>query len=148
MSSKIPVTHIEIRVFAHATEDEEKVLTAVRNTLPPQVSENIAFKRSNLTGHHGNPITLFEAKIKEKDHVKAFFEKLASTLNSLDKEVLSGEIEQHIDKGCLYLRLDKQSAYLNEVRLCTTDPIHLRIHFRKADSKEIAEFCRKIGIIS
>jgi len=142
------VTHIEIRVFAHATEDEEKVLTAVRNTLPPQVSENIAFKRSNLTGHHGNPITLFEAKIKEKDHVKAFFEKLASTLNSLDKEVLSGEIEQHIDKGCLYLRLDKQSAYLNEVRLCTTDPIHLRIHFRKADSKEIAEFCRKIGIIS
>jgi RNA binding exosome subunit len=148
LSSKIPVTHIEIRVFAHATEDEEKVLTAVRNTLPPQVSENIAFKRSNLTGHHGNPITLFEAKIKEKDHVKAFFEKLASTLNSLDKEVLSGEIEQHIDKGCLYLRLDKQSAYLNEVRLCTTDPIHLRIHFRKADSKEIAEFCRKIGIIS
>ena len=142
------MTHIEIRVFAHATEDEEKVLTAVRNTLPPQVSENIAFKRSNLTGHHGNPITLFEAKIKEKDHVKAFFEKLASTLNSLDKEVLSGEIEQHIDKGCLYLRLDKQSAYLNEVRLCTTDPIHLRIHFRKADSKEIAEFCRKIGIIS
>jgi RNA binding exosome subunit len=128
------VTHIEIRVFAHATEDEEKVLTAVRNTLPPQVSENIAFKRSSLTGHHGNPITLFEAKIKEKDHVKAFFEKLASTLNSLDKEVLSGEIEQHIDKGCLYLRLDKQSAYLNEVRLCTTDPIHFRIHFRKADS--------------
>ena len=147
MSSKIPVIHIEIRVFAHATEDEEKVLTAVRNTLPSQVSENITFKRSNLTGHHGNPITLFEAKIKEKDHVKAFFEKLASTLNSLDKEILSSEIEQHIDKGCLYLRLDKQSAYLNEVKLCTTDPIHFRIHFRRADSKEISEFCRKIGII-
>ncbi|MCS7124376.1 MAG: hypothetical protein NZ932_03040 [Candidatus Bathyarchaeota archaeon] len=146
MSSKIPVAYIEIRVFAHATEDEEKVLAAVRNTLPQQVTENLTFKRSNLTGHHGNPIVLFEAKIREKGHVKAFLQKLASSLNSLDKEVLSNEIEQHIDKGCLYLRLDKQSAYLNEIRLCKTDPIHFRIHFRRANPQEIADFCRETGI--
>lgn len=148
MSSKVPVTHIDIRVFAHATENEEKVLEAVRKTLPPQVSENITFKKSGLTGHHGNPILLFEARIKEKDHVKAFLEKLASSLSSLDKEVLKSEIEQHIEKGCLYIRLDKQSAYLNEVRLCPTDPIHFRIHFKKSDPKEILEICRNIGIIS
>ncbi|MEM2947857.1 MAG: RNA-binding domain-containing protein, partial [Candidatus Bathyarchaeia archaeon] len=92
LPSKVPVTHIDVRVFAHATEDEEKVLSAVRNTLPPQASESIAFKRSKLSGHHGNPITLFEAKIKEKDHVKAFLEKLASNLSVLDKEVLGSEI--------------------------------------------------------
>lgn len=147
MSSKVPVTHINIRVFAHATEDEEKVLSAVRNTLPPQVSENITFKKSNLTGHHGNPIVLLEAKIKEKTHVEAFLKKLASSLNSLDKEALSSEIEQHIEKGCLYIRLDKQSAYLNEIGLCATDPIHFRIHFKKSNIKEILEVCRKIGII-
>lgn len=147
MSSKMPVAYIEIRVFAHATEDEEKVLAAVRNTLPPKVAENLAFKRSNLTGHHGNPIVLFEAKIRDKEQAKAFLQKLASSLNSLDKETLANEIEQHIDKGCLYLRLDKQSAYLNEVRLCTTDPIHFRIHFKRANPKEIAGFCREIGII-
>ncbi len=143
----MPVAHIEIRVFAHATEDEEKVLTAVRNTFPQNVAENLTFKRSNLTGHHGNPIMLFETKIREKDHVKAFLQKLASSLNSLDKETLANEIEQHIDRGCLYLRLDKQSACLNEIRLCTTDPIHVRIHFRRMNPKEIVEFCRGIGII-
>lgn len=147
LSSKVPVTHINIRVFAHATEDEEKVLSAVRNTLPPQISENITFKKSNLTGHHGNPIVLFEAKIKDKDHVEAFLKKLASGLSSLDKEVLSSEIEQHIEKGCLYIRLDKQSAYFNEIRLFATDPIHFRIHFKKSHMKEILEICRKIGII-
>ncbi|MEM0058352.1 MAG: RNA-binding domain-containing protein [Candidatus Bathyarchaeia archaeon] len=147
MSSKTPVTHIEIRVFAHATEDEDKVLTAVRNTLPPRISENITFKRSSLTGHHGNPIVLFEAKIRDKEEAKAFLQKLASSLSSLDKEALANEIEQHVEKGCLYLRLDKQSAYLNEIRLCTTDPIHFRIHFKRANLKEIVAFCREIGLI-
>ncbi|MEM2281821.1 MAG: RNA-binding domain-containing protein [Candidatus Bathyarchaeia archaeon] len=147
MSPRMQVAYIEIRVFAHATEDEEKVLAAVRNTLPQHVAENLTFKRSNLTGHHGNPIVLFEAKIREKEYVKAFLQKLASSLSSLDKEVLANEIEQHIDKGCLYLRLDKQSAYLNEVRLRTTDPIHFRIHFKRANLKEIMAFCREIGII-
>ncbi|MEM3727719.1 MAG: RNA-binding domain-containing protein [Candidatus Bathyarchaeia archaeon] len=147
MSSKVPVSHIDVRVFAHATEDEEKVLSAVRNTLPPQVSENIAFKKSNLSGHHGNPITLFEAKIKEKAHVMAFLEKLALGLSILDKEILGGEIEQHIEKGCLYIRLDKQAAYLNEFKLGTTDPIHFKIHFKKSDMREIAEVCRSLGII-
>ncbi|MEM4701122.1 MAG: RNA-binding domain-containing protein [Candidatus Bathyarchaeia archaeon] len=148
MSSKTPVAYIEIRVFAHATEDEEKVLTAVRNTLPSHVAENLAFKRSSLAGHHGNPIVLFEAKIRDKEQAKAFLQKLASSLNSLDKETLANEIEQHIEKGCLYLRLDKQSAYLNEIKLCTTDPIHFRIHFRRANPKEIVSFCQEIGIIS
>jgi RNA binding exosome subunit len=144
---KIPVTYIDVRVFAHATEDEEKVLSAVRNTLPPQVSENIVFKKSNLSGHHGNPITLFEAKIKEKEHVKAFLERLASSLSILDKETLGSEIEQHIERGCLYMRLDKQSAYLNEFRLGATDPIHFKIHFKKSDFKEIVNVCGNIGII-
>ncbi|MBS7647140.1 MAG: RNA-binding domain-containing protein [Candidatus Bathyarchaeia archaeon] len=147
MSSKVPINYIEIRVFAHATEDEDKVLTAARNIFPPQVSENITFKKSNLSGHHGNPITLFEAKIREKETIQAFLQKLTSTLNSLDRKVLASEIEQHLDKGCLYLRLDKQSAYLNEVKLCMADPIHLRIHFRRANPKEIVEFCREIGLI-
>lgn len=147
LSSKVPVTHIDVRVFAHATEDEEKVLSAVRNMLPPQASESLAFKKSRLSGHHGNPITLFEIKIKEKDHVKAFLEKLASNLSILDKEVLGSEIEQHIERGCLYIRLDKQAAYLNEFKLGTTDPIHFKIHFKKSNMKEIADLCRSLGII-
>ncbi len=147
MSSKVPVTHIDVRVFAHATEDEEKVLSAVRKTLPSKISMDLVFKKVNLTGHHGNPITLFETKIKDKNHIKAFFENFASRLGVLDKEVLSSEIGQHLEKGCLYIRLDKQSAFLNEVKLSAADPIHFRIHFKKSNPKEIVEVCRSFGII-
>jgi RNA binding exosome subunit len=147
LSSKIPIAYIDIRVFAHATEDPDKVLKASRNTLPQESVDTVVFKRANLTGHHKNPIILFETRIKERNVVQAVFERLSSGLSSLDKELLSSEIKQHLEKGNLYLRLDKQAAYLNEIKLCQTDPIHVRIHFKKHRQEEVIEICRKFGLL-
>jgi RNA binding exosome subunit len=55
VSSKTPVGYVDIRVFAHATEDLAKVSTAVRNTLPEEIGENTLFQKTTLTGHHRNP---------------------------------------------------------------------------------------------
>jgi RNA binding exosome subunit len=147
LSSKAPVGYIDLRVFAHATEDPDKVLTAVRNMLPPELVENITFGRANLTGHHGNPIVLLEARIKERKMVQAVFAKLCSSLSMLDKELLATEISQRLDKGNLYIRLDKQSAYLNELRLGSVDPIHLRIHFKRPRAEEVMGVCREFGLL-
>jgi len=147
LSSKILIAYIDIRVFAHATEDIDKVLDAVRNTLPKELTDTVVFEKSNLTGHHGNPIILLEARLKEKNLVQAVFEKLSSSLSSLDKELLNSEIKQHFDKGNLYIRLDKQSAYLNEIKLSQTDPIHFRIHFKKHNLEEVIDICRKFGLL-
>ncbi|MGB9756395.1 MAG: RNA-binding domain-containing protein [Candidatus Bathyarchaeales archaeon] len=146
MSSKIPIGYVDIRVFAHATEELGKIVNAVHNVLPAEVVDTITFKKTSLTGHHGNPITLLEARVKEKNAVQVIFKKLASSLSPLDKELLKNEIRQHLEGGNLYIRLDKQSAYLNEVKLCTTDPIHFRIHFQKHKPEEIIEICRKFGL--
>lgn len=147
MSSRVPIGYIDIRVFAHATEDAEKVLAAVHNVLPTELVGKVAFKKTGLTGYYKNPLILFETRVKEKDVVEAVFEKLASNLDSLDKELLNNEINQHLDKGNLYIRFDKQSAYLNELKLCSTDPIHFRIHFKKSDPEEIAKICKKFGML-
>jgi hypothetical protein len=147
LSSKIPIGYIDIRVFAHATEDLDKILNAVRNIIPEEMVDKVTFKKTSLTGHHGNPITLLEARIKEKNAVQTVFKKLASSLSPLDKELLRNEITQHLDGGNLYIRLDKQSAYLNEIKLCTTDPIHFRIHFQKHNPEEVIEICRKFGLL-
>ena len=144
---KIPVGFIDIRVFAHATEDVDKVLNAVRNILPLELTDLITFRKSILTGHHGNPIVLLEARIKEKSAAQRVFEKLCSGMSILDKELLGNEILQHLDKGNLYIRLDKQSACLNELKLSPADPIHFRIHFKKHNPKEIMDICRKSGLL-
>jgi len=147
LPSKAQIAYIDIRAFAHATEDVNKVLNAVRNTLPAELVDTVTFKKTNLTGHHGNPIVLLETRIKEPEATQAVFQKLSSSLSILEKEQLNSEISQHLEKGNLYIRLDKQYAYLNEIKLCQTDPIHFRVHFKRHNTEEVIDICRKFGLL-
>ncbi len=147
MPSKHPIAYIDIRTTAHATEDTDKVLIALHNILPTGLLETINFTRTNLTGHHKNPITLLETRIKDKTTAEQTFAKISTGLSILDKETLNNEIDQHLEKTNLYLRLDKQNAYANEFKLGQTDPIHIRIHFKNQNPNEIIETCRKFGLL-
>ncbi len=147
MSSKTPVGYVDIRVFAHATEDLEKVLTAVRNTLPTETSESIVFQKTSLTGHHGNPIILFQTKVTDKHALPLVLEKIAASLNALDKETLNSEMKLHLEKRNLYLRFDKQSAYMGELKFSSNDPIHFKIHFKNKTPEEITAICREAGLL-
>lgn len=147
LSKALPIAYVDIGFFAHATEDEGKVLAAARRLLPPSQIENIIFERSRLHGHHGNPIVLFESKIKDKDIVKAVVENLASNLTALDKETLLSEIGLHLEKGSLFIRLDKQAASEGSFKLVTADPIRVRLRFKKNRLEDVVEICREIGML-
>jgi RNA binding exosome subunit len=147
VSSKTPIGYIDMRVFAHATEDEERVLTAARNTLPKELSENAAFQKTSLTGHHRNPIILFEAKFTDRQALPVVLEKIANGLSALDKETLNSEMKLHLEKRNLYLRFDKQSAYMGELKFSSNDPIHFKIHFKNKTPKEIMEICKETGLL-
>jgi len=147
LSSKFPIAYIDVRAFAHATEDTDKVLTAIQNTLPTELIETVNIARTTLEGHHGNPITLYETRIKEKTTTQKVFEKISANLGIMDKELLSNEIQLHLEKGNLYLRLDKQSAYLEETKLSQIDPIRFRIHFKNSKTQQVIEICRKHGLL-
>lgn len=147
MSQNIPIAFIDIRVFAHATEDPEKVMAAVHNILPTEFVDSITFKKDNLSGHHGNPVVLLKTRIKEKRITLATFEKLSSGLSIFEKDQLSKEITQHLEKGNLYMRLDKQAAYHNEFKLSEIDSIHFRVHFRRHSPEAVIDICRKSGLL-
>ena len=66
MSAKPPIAYIDIRVFAHATEDPDKVQIAVRNLFPTELAETLIFEKTSCTGHHGNPIILFTSRLTDK----------------------------------------------------------------------------------
>ena len=145
--SKLPIGYIEIRVFAHATEDTEKVLTAVRHTLPETVGESMVFEKTALTGHHGNPIVLFEAKLEDRQTLPSALQRIGSGLTALDKETLDSELKLHLEKGNLYLRFDKQRAFLGELRFSSNDPIHFKVHFKNKTTEEIVGICRELGLL-
>ena len=147
MSQKPPIGYVDLRVFAHATEDQEKVLTAMRNLLPTDLAETAKFEKNSLTGHHGNPITLFTSQLTEKKLLPGLLEKIGQNLNALDKEALNDEIKLHLEKHNLYLRFDKQFALLGKFKFAQNDPIHLKIHFKDKPPEEIVEILKKSGLL-
>ena len=148
MSSKQQIAYIDIRASAHATEDQEKVENAIQNLLsttePPQP---LLLQKANCTGHYGNPIILFTAKLQDKEALSMVLEKIGKNLSSLDKEELSQNLHLHIEKTNLYLRFNKQSALMGFIKLSQMDPIHLRIHFKSLTYQQINELLKQKGLL-
>jgi RNA-binding protein len=147
MSSKPPIGYIEIRVFAHATEDIDKVETAVKNLLPPEMAETLIFQKTPLTGHHGNSIILITTQLTDKKALPTALQKIGSALDSLDKEELCRDLKLHIEKRNLYLRFDKQAAFLGKTKFTQNEPIHFKIHFKNKTPEEITEICSTAGLL-
>ena len=147
MSSKSSIGYIDVRVFAHATEDPEKVLAAVRNILPLELGEDVVFRKTLLTGHHGNPIVVLEKRLTDKKELPLVLEGIGERLTVLDKEMLASDLRRHLERRDLYLRFDKQAAFQGRVRFTQIDPIRFKVHFKGKSFKEIVEICRKAGLL-
>ena len=117
----------EISVFAHATEDPEKVEKAVRN-LVHALGRDVQFALGEMYGHHGNPILRFEAELTLREEALGALRMLLSRLSSIDEDLLRREFREHLDaKSGLYLRFDKQQAFLGKVSLGSDNPISVRV---------------------
>lgn len=125
----VMVRGVEISVFAHATEDEEKVERAVLNIIHMEAGANPKIQR--MKGHYNDPITLITTKIKKRKAAQEVFHGLIRSLSPVDRHMLLDEVEDRVDNaGNLYLRLDKQNALCGKVILHEADPIHVKIKFR------------------
>ena len=74
-------------------------MSAVRNMLPVDLGEIAVFKKTDLNGHHGNPITLIEVELADRQLLLGLLRKIGSGLTALDKETLSREMSLHLEKG-------------------------------------------------
>ena len=111
------IARSEIESFCHATEDEKKVLGALKNLTDAK------FEKNNVVGHYGNPIKIYKVKITRKKDINDFL----TLFNKIDKNILE-PIEERIDeKGRFYLRLDKQSLYFGNFVIDNEGDVHIII---------------------
>ncbi len=147
--SQLPVAYVDVRFCAHATEDVEKVMKAVQTVLPIDSEEDqIVFNKNTVEGHYHNPITFFDARIKNKKVIKAVVENLAANLGSFDKAELNRTLDRCFEKGSLFLRLDKQAAFQGKIKLVYSDPIRVRIRFRQSKLESVTQVCKEIGMLT
>jgi len=126
MSSQRIMRQAEIKVFIHATEDRAKVIKAVHNLFPKD-AELPNYTETNLEGYFGDPITTLSFIVKNRRPATDLFENFMAKLSSLDYVTLMDELSQRIDETKnLYIRLDKQKAYLGKIVLERHDPLRVK----------------------
>ncbi|PDM27146.1 hypothetical protein CP083_00355 [Candidatus Bathyarchaeota archaeon B24-2] len=130
------VSSVDITFFSYATEEPAKVFSAVNNILPPDLRNKVEFKQTRLKGYFGNPILSYRGSVRRDDAYK-LLKHVLTNLPETDLRLLLSRLSLHTDRGSLYMRLDKQHAFLGKLKLCHSDPIRLRVKFKVRDVEGI-----------
>lgn len=150
--NSVKASKVEASCIVYSTEDLEKVQLAFTNIFPEPSKEKISVKKKKLNGHYGNTILILRAEINDMDLAEGVLRNLSQKLGNTDKDELSKEFGIHLDdRGNLYLRLDKQAAYMNRIRLKQENTIKIKISVKKSKkiSKELlCEYYRRIGLLT
>lgn len=127
---KLRAHHVRLTTFIQATEDEDKVLDAIATFIPEEIDEeDVIFDVDETTGFFGNPIKVVNVEIKRSKAVRQFLEHFKELLSKDDKRYIIENLDEKVDEeGTLYVRFNKQKAYLGDVEIDEgADVIQVRI---------------------
>jgi Predicted exosome subunit len=126
------IHNISYRVFVYGTENEEKVKEAVQTLFP-----NSHPQTDTTEGYFKNPVLILHDKITKNRELKEFV-KILEQIDAASKNQLRSELENKMDeRGNLFLRFDKQRAYLGDLKIITHgDAIHVKINIAAYPAKK------------
>lgn len=131
---------IYLRTSSQATEDPEKVRTALRLFLPQkkEPDESDMIQETITSGHHGNQILVLEAEIKRKKEGQYVIDSIRRHLGSEGLSRLIAELPRRVDEDCnLYIRFDKQEASKGRLAITqTSDAILIRIKLKAYPARQ------------
>lgn len=132
----IEISYILIEALCHATEDEDNVLAALTRLYSD-------YEKKELTGHFGNPIILFKARITRNREISQLVDMLIATIGPQ----LKNDLQRRVDnKGNLFIRLDKQRLYQDMYVLEDDGDIKIVIHIQSYPfrAEETIPYAQKI----
>lgn len=130
--SSVPLHYIDLRAFCYVTEDEKRVVEAVRTLLP----EESAIDRSESEGHYGDRILVLSTRVETADEMRVVLSRLGD-LPGPEREQLLAELDDRVNDDCtFFLTLDKQAAYSGTVTF--GDGITLRAKIEAYPAKQEA----------
>lgn len=134
------VERLVVQVLCHATEDEEKVMRAVENVVGAGAMERMRVSSQSLKGHYGDPVALIRLSAVDSETAgKILFNVLAKLSDYERMEAVREGLNRGRHGGKLYLRLDKQAAYLGALRLSDRDSIRIEAGIRGSLEKFLKE---------
>jgi RNA binding exosome subunit len=122
------ILSIGISVLSHATEDKDKVIAAVREACPEDVSG--ITRTARVKGHYGNEIIILHVKSSSTKQADQCFVHLWGRLRSADRAMIRSRISDFTDSsGTLFLRIDKEESSKGRILLGESDSIKVEVRF-------------------
>ena len=128
--SRLSIAFVQLRCYCHATEDRNKVETAL-STILGKVWEGIKPVTWQLhEGYYGNTIESLNLRLGKKSDIADLLQDLFARMQKEDKHEIEKSLTQRLDEdNNLHLRLDKQAAFRGDIRIGSEDTIRLQIKF-------------------
>lgn len=147
MVRRIEISEVVISTHCHATEDLEKVKKALMNVISSELRSTAKLHSEVLHGHYGNPIVKLETRFRGDDAYN-IVKYIMALISDADQRYLlaSLDIRYNAKDNKLYLRLDKQEAYLGNIVLYEgDDSIKVSISFSMIRSLDaVKEFLERM----
>ena len=113
---------MDLSYLLHATEDAEKVATAVRGL----VGDGTSFETEDMVGHFGNSIKKVSVHLHGEEATRVFT-LLTERMPRAFRESAAKDIDNLIDEhSSLYLRFDKQRLVQGEIAAGYDEAIRLK----------------------
>jgi RNA binding exosome subunit len=126
---RTPRDLVEIEAYAHATENPSKVEEAIKNILFEAIRDKIKLEKTTLRGHYGNPIIVYRGAMENVS--EELLLNLIKRMSPEDRVSPKASLDIHLGKhNVLYLRFNKQEAYLGRLKLDQIDAICLRLKLK------------------
>ena len=120
---KGPIQSVEVSYFLHATEDQERVNSAVMQLTAAEVGPEV----EEVEGHYGNKIVMVRLHLTGDDAARAV-RRIAERLPDQLKDQLTKEMGAHLDEhSALFLRFDKQRLVSGSLALVSADPVRVKV---------------------
>lgn len=129
------IHYINLRVFAHSTEDPSRVRDALdlflRHALV--ISDNVVTDElvevTDIEGHYGNSSVMFSSQITRRSDSVRLARFIRENMSPEDVDILRNEMPERLDDEQLFhMRFDKQAAFLGKlVLVSSSDAITVKV---------------------
>lgn len=127
------VTKIEARAYARATEVSDRVAASIMFIFPELLRQKVSVSMSNAEGQAGDAILVVSATLAGQEDCEGVLNYVLEQMDSHSLRALERSLDIRLDDKCiLFLRIDKQAAFLGMMKLADdSDVVSARFHFKQ-----------------
>jgi RNA binding exosome subunit len=127
------VTKIEARAYARATEVSDRVAASIMFIFPERLRQKVSVSMSNAEGQAGDAIVVMSATLEGQEDCEGVLNYVLEQMDSHSLRALERSLDIRLDDKCiLFLRIDKQAAFLGMMKLADgSDVVSARFHFKQ-----------------